>query len=48
MFRIYGDVIALEGPHEGFRHAIRLRAFDGRRRQADVPGKLSRYGRRVA
>ena len=27
--RIYPDIVALEGFHEGLRHAVALRAFDG-------------------
>ena len=45
--RVDPDVIALEGLHEGFGHAIALRAFDRGearhqvKRQSDVDGLVS-------
>ena len=40
---IHGDVIALEGPYEGFGHAVPLGALDrgGERLQADIAGKAA-------
>jgi len=37
------DVVALEGPHEGFGHAVALRALNrgGERLQADIAGEAT-------
>ena len=49
-FRVHRHVVAFEGSDEGFRHAVRLRAFDRRREglKSDVAGKPSRLMRDVA
>ncbi len=47
------NVVALEGLHEGLRHAVALRTFDGReaglevQRHSDVDGLLGREDRTV-
>ena len=49
-FRIERHIIAFEGSHESFRHAVGLRAFNWRaqRKEADLTRKPTRVGRRVA
>lgn len=44
--RVHADMVALEGPDEGFGHAVALGALDGREagREAECRGSVERLG----